>query len=657
MRTSFGVLFLLTLLVVYSDAWFWDWTGTTTMPPTVDHEGSGSSEGSGEPSSENIAMVRSEMIDEGQGIQKVVQTWDQTTEGLRLTTVEPTTQRESGGTSEKGTGGMSSHIRKPEESGVTLLQLIGDPPPSTITQVFGPDSSPGYVFGPDANSGQLARTYLPSPFYRDFALIFNLKPTSERGGTIFSITDAAQQIMYVGVKLSAVQGGNQYVILYYTEPDSQQSYEAARFLAPSMKDTWTRFAIAVRDDKVMFYLNCDTDPQVMRLERSPDEMELEAGAGIFVGQAGGADPEKFLGVIGELRIVGDPRAAERHCEEDGDDSDMASGDGSGDEERNSRPAGETLRWTTTPPSSRPIQQPPLSKNDEVLTERDTGAQGEKGSQGDSGLKGDRGPIGPKGETTSSSGSGSRGASRGEKGELGEKGLKGSAGFGYIGKKGEPGPAGPVGPPGPPGAATEAQRDHRGLMESQVILVRMEKPALRDPLASQEPRVILDLKETRGTVEMVSLAPGVHQDFPVQESDLPLWTWKAQGSLIWNLFGDCLAYKVPLVPQGLLVPLQQAQHRVLGRSDPQERTVRLVNLACLAFQGLTAAQERLPPKDKRVMQASWVFQEQLDRRGLEETQGYMVIQERPDWLVCPDPSDQSESRGLPGPLDPATASDL
>lgn len=33
------------------------------------------------------------------------------------------------------------------------------------------------------------------------------------------------------------------------------------------------------------------------------------------------------GVIGELRVVGDPRAAERYCEEDGDDSDMVSGGG------------------------------------------------------------------------------------------------------------------------------------------------------------------------------------------------------------------------------------------------------------------------------------------------------------------------------------------
>lgn len=32
----------------------------------------------------------------------------------------------------------------------------------------------------------------------------------------------------------------------------------------------------------------------------------------------------FQGVISELHVVGDPRAAERHCEEDEDDSDLVS---------------------------------------------------------------------------------------------------------------------------------------------------------------------------------------------------------------------------------------------------------------------------------------------------------------------------------------------
>ncbi|MEQ2312218.1 hypothetical protein AMECASPLE_028573, partial [Ameca splendens] len=226
---------------------------------------------------------------------------------------------------------LTSYSCCPENNGVSLLQLIGDPPPDIFPKVVGPENSPAYLFGPDSTTGQLARAHLPSPFYRNFALIFNLKPTSDDGGIIFSITDSSQQVIHVGVKLSDVQGTEQNVIFYYSEPGAKQSYEAARFRVPSMKDTWNRFAVAVKDDKVMFYLNCDAEHQVMRIERSPDEMELEAGAGVFVGQAGGEHPEKFQGAISELRVVGDPRAAERLCEED-DDSDMASGEGSGYEE-------------------------------------------------------------------------------------------------------------------------------------------------------------------------------------------------------------------------------------------------------------------------------------------------------------------------------------
>lgn len=175
---------------------------------------------------------------------------------------------------------------------MTLLELIGDPPPE-ILEVDGPDGSPAYLFGPDSNMGQLARAYFPSPFYRNFALMFTLKPTSDSGGTIFSVMDSSQQIMYVGVKLSEVRGSGQDVIFYYSEPGAERSFEAARFRGPSMKDVWTRIAVAVKDDKVMFYLNCVTEPQVMRIERSPDQMELEAGAGVFVAQAGGERPDKF----------------------------------------------------------------------------------------------------------------------------------------------------------------------------------------------------------------------------------------------------------------------------------------------------------------------------------------------------------------------------
>lgn len=180
------------------------------------------------------------------------------------------------------------------EGGLSLLQLIGNPPPSSIQQVYTPDNNAAYQFGPNSNTGQLAHAHLPNPMYRDFSLMFYVKPTTTRGGVIFSVTDAAQQIMYVGVKVSDVVSDRQRIILYYTEPDSLSSYEAASFTVPSMKDRWTRFALSVNQDKVMLFFNCDSEPKVVTFERSPDDMDLENGAGVFVGQAGGADPDKFL---------------------------------------------------------------------------------------------------------------------------------------------------------------------------------------------------------------------------------------------------------------------------------------------------------------------------------------------------------------------------
>lgn len=108
---------------------------------------------------------------------------------------------------------------------------------------------------------------------------------------------------------------------------------------------------------------------------------------------------------------------------------------------------------------------------------------------------------------------------------------------------------------------QAPRDHLELMENRAILERTEKLVLMDLQVSQESQVMLDLKERRETVERVSLAPGGPQDLQDlqdQESDLLLWTWKVRASQIWNLFGDCLAHQVLLVPLGLLVPLHQAQ---------------------------------------------------------------------------------------------------
>uniref|UniRef100_A0A4W5PJV7 Thrombospondin-like N-terminal domain-containing protein n=1 Tax=Hucho hucho TaxID=62062 RepID=A0A4W5PJV7_9TELE len=211
------------------------------------------------------------------------------------------------------------------ESGVTLLQLIGDLPPDESRA--GPGGKPTYYFGGLDGltaAGQPALAHLPNPFYRDFSLVFQIIPSSP--GVLFSITDASQKFMYVGVKLSApdADGRNQKVLFYYTEPDSEASYLAASFTVPSLDlVSWTKFSLSVFNDQVTFFMGCDASGKTVKLERSPDDMELDRGAGIFVGQAGGADPDRFEGAIAELKVVGNPRAAELLCEDD-DDSDAVS---------------------------------------------------------------------------------------------------------------------------------------------------------------------------------------------------------------------------------------------------------------------------------------------------------------------------------------------
>ncbi|GCB70587.1 hypothetical protein scyTo_0008619 [Scyliorhinus torazame] len=210
---------------------------------------------------------------------------------------------------------------------VSLLQLLGDPAPEQVAIEYIPDQNPVYRFGPNVNTGQLARAYFQSPFFRDFSLLFTVKPTTVQSGVLFAITDASQLIIYIGVKLSEVRDESQDVIFFYTEPGSQESNEAASFRVKHLTNKWTKIAIGVVGETVSLYLDCELQG-VAYFERSPDEMEIDKTSGVFVALAGGADPDHFLGFISDLKVTGDPLAARLYCEDDDDGE--ASGDyGSG----------------------------------------------------------------------------------------------------------------------------------------------------------------------------------------------------------------------------------------------------------------------------------------------------------------------------------------
>lgn len=173
-----------------------------------------------------------------------------------------------------------------------LLQLLGEPLPQHVAQVDDPDVGPAFVFGADSSGGQAARAHLPSPFFRDFALLFHVRPAAEGPGVLLAVTDAAQAVVSVGVKLSGVRDGHQDVQLLYTEPGAARTRVAASFRLPAFTGQWTRLALSVGGDSAALFVDCE-ELQRVPLARSPQRLQLEPGAGLFVAQAGAADPDRF----------------------------------------------------------------------------------------------------------------------------------------------------------------------------------------------------------------------------------------------------------------------------------------------------------------------------------------------------------------------------
>ncbi|XP_031440238.1 collagen alpha-1(XVIII) chain isoform X2 [Clupea harengus] len=369
-----------------------------------------------------------------------------------------------------------------------LTELIGVPLPPDVAFITGFEGFPAYSFGPGANVGRLARSFVPDPFFRDFAIIVTAKPTTRQGGVLFAITDAMQKVVHLGVMLAAVEDGTQRVVLYYTEPGAATTQEAASFKMGELTGRWARFTLAVQGHEVRLYMDCEEYHRVA-FQRSAGQLTFQPSSGIFVGNAGNTGLERFVGSIQQLVLTPDPRAPDDQCEED---DPYASGYGSGDDLDDTERMDEVKKLVeereyTMPEDflTMPVQAPPTeeaSSDDEDLEEGTSGQAidlpderatehtarvdtvhretslnpGLKGEKGDAGSAGPPGPPGPPGRSSPASGTSSGGGEPGPRGPQGPSGTPGAPGKegepGVQGRDGSPGQAGPQGFPGLPGDA-------------------------------------------------------------------------------------------------------------------------------------------------------------------------------------------------------------
>ncbi|KAG7488667.1 hypothetical protein MATL_G00036390 [Megalops atlanticus] len=531
---------------------------------------------------------------------------------------------------------LSAEAQVLEERGskghLDLTELIGVPLPPSVSFITGYEGFPAFSFGPDANIGRLTKTFVPDPFFRDFAVIVTIKPTTSRGGVLFAITDAFQKIVYLGLALTPVEDQTQRIILYYSEQGSSRSQQVASFKVPDMSNKWNRFTLTVQDDEVRLYMDCEEYHRVA-FQRSSGQLTFEASSGIFVGNAGGTGLERFVGSIQQLVLKPDPRAAEEQCEED---DPYASGDGSGDDGLDDRETVDEVKkrvdereFTSPWPEdslSTPVQAPPTQapydddaddySGDLPPTEEPSSSQGieltaERGEQ--------NGPVQAVQRTgTEETDQEARSQDRKE-----NKGSKAPPGL--------PDPLGPLAQPCPPeGAQREDSlvpegprglqgppecQEHQGKMASLGVGVKMairENRDRRDFLDWQENR---EPREKRVILEWATLGlqdppdPPAH---PAQPGSRMAWMCMAQGSgtstvtlrssegpLVLPVPLESLALQVPAFPLGPQRVCSQGHPVPLVPRGKMGRMERWVNLACLAPLVLMEVLDYQEKEERRV----------------------------------------------------------
>lgn len=85
--------------------------------------------------------------------------------------------------------------------------------------------------------------------------LLQVRPSSQRGGVLFAITDARQKVVELGLALTPVSEGLQNILLYYTDREhASHSYKAAAFSVPDMTGQWTRFTVSITDAGLLIQL-------------------------------------------------------------------------------------------------------------------------------------------------------------------------------------------------------------------------------------------------------------------------------------------------------------------------------------------------------------------------------------------------------------------
>lgn len=175
---------------------------------------------------------------------------------------------------------------------IDILGIITSPLPPGVTIIPGPYGNggiPAFKLEPFANVGRFAQYFFARTIKPSFSLVTTIRPTSQRGGYIFSIMKFPRHSQLVlGLKISS-DSIKTFITLEYL--DETNAFHVFRFTVPQLTGTWRRVGVAMSPRSVTLYVDCKKMGTKV-LNKDALDIKMPPACGMYVGRAGWRIGEK-----------------------------------------------------------------------------------------------------------------------------------------------------------------------------------------------------------------------------------------------------------------------------------------------------------------------------------------------------------------------------
>lgn len=176
---------------------------------------------------------------------------------------------------------------------IDLTSAITIPLPHGVAWVDGPDGlsgEPAFQFSSDSDVRRPAKAILPLSFPSDFAITVTVRPSNNKGGVLFAVTNEDNSKVFLGLEILPVRGDGQLdsyttIRFFYLNPYFE-SNETVSFVVNEFTNQWMRFALSKKGDVISLYHDCGKKVEEKVAQQTWGAFIIPGTSLFYLGRAG-----------------------------------------------------------------------------------------------------------------------------------------------------------------------------------------------------------------------------------------------------------------------------------------------------------------------------------------------------------------------------------